>query len=324
MILVREIHKSFSKVRAVRGVSFGVGRGEIVGLLGPNGAGKSTTMRIVTGYLRPDRGAVEIDGLDTLADSLQARRRIGYLPESAPLYPEMSVRGYLDFRARLFGLDRPARRRALALAMERCQLTGVAGRRVGQLSKGFRQRVGLASAILHDPPVLILDEPSNGLDPSQIRQTRSLVRELAEDRTMIVSSHILPEVERLVTRLVVIAGGRVRADGPLDAIVRARGGMLVEVDVTEPAAKPGALESLLGEIRGIAGVGAVERDGAGSGRARLRFRIEESAKDPRPEIAHRIVQSGHALREMREVRPTLERAFMDLIEEGEASPCEPR
>jgi ABC-type multidrug transport system ATPase subunit len=141
---------------------------------------------------------------------------------------------------------------------------------------------------------------------------------------MIVSSHILPEVERLVTRLVVIAGGRVRADGPLDAIVRARGGMLVEVDVTEPAAKPGALESLLGEIRGIAGVGAVERDGAGSGRARLRFRIEESAKDPRPEIAHRIVQSGHALREMREVRPTLERAFMDLIEEGEASPCEPR
>ncbi|VAX40445.1 Gliding motility-associated ABC transporter ATP-binding protein GldA, partial [hydrothermal vent metagenome] len=215
MILVREIRKSFGRVDAVRGISFAIEPGEVVGLLGPNGAGKSTTIRIITSYLSPDEGSVRIDGFDTHSDSLQARQRIGYLPESAPLYPEMSVKGYLDYRARLFCLDRRARQRAIGHAMDRCRIADVARRRVGHLSKGYRQRVGLASVLLHDPPVLILDEPSNGLDPSQIRETRSLVHELAENRTMIICSHILPEVERLATRLIVIAGGLVRADGRL-------------------------------------------------------------------------------------------------------------
>lgn len=310
MIMVREIRKSFGRVRAVRGVGFTIEPGEIVGLLGPNGAGKSTTMRIITGFLRPDSGSVEIDGHDTQADSLATRRRIGYLPESAPLYPEMSVRGYLDYRGRLFGLDRAARARAVGVAMDRCHIADVARRRVGVLSKGYRQRVGLASAMLHDPQVLILDEPSNGLDPSQIRQTRSLVRELAEDRTMIVSSHILPEVERLVDRLVVIAGGKVRADGKLDDLLARHGSRRVVVEV-KPAGEGHDLGGVLGTIPGVRGFETADAD---DGWKAVTVGLEPDAADPRPEIARRLNTGGHSLRELREARPTLERVFVDLIE----------
>ncbi|MFG0259700.1 MAG: ATP-binding cassette domain-containing protein [Phycisphaerales bacterium JB041] len=314
MILVREIRKSFARVRAVRGISFTVEPGEIVGLLGPNGAGKSTTMRIITGFLRPDQGSVEIDGHDTHSDSLAARRRIGYLPESAPLYPEMSVSGYLDYRARLFGLGRAARGRAIGSAMERCHIAEVARRRVGQLSKGYRQRVGLAASMLHDPPVLILDEPSNGLDPSQIRQTRSLVRELAEDRTMIVSSHILPEVERLATRLVVIAGGQVRADGKLSDLLTKHGTRRVVVEI-EP--KPGGGASggdLTGLLRSVPGVTEVSTSETADGWVAATVGVAPASADPRAEIARRLASGGHTLRELREARPTLERVFVDLVE----------
>ncbi|QKK09372.1 MAG: ABC transporter ATP-binding protein [Planctomycetota bacterium] len=326
MILVREIRKSFARVRAVRGISFTVEPGEIVGLLGPNGAGKSTTMRIITGFLRPDEGSVEIDGHDTHSDSLAARRRIGYLPESAPLYPEMSVTGYLDHRARLFGMDRAARGRAIGKAMERCHITEVARRRVGQLSKGYRQRVGLAASMLHDPPVLILDEPSNGLDPSQIRQTRSLVRELAEDRTMIVSSHILPEVERLATRLVVIAGGLVRADGQLNDLLTRHGTRQIVIEIEPEPGRDRAAPTgdMMGLLRSIAGVTAVSTADTADGWLAVTLSVDSSTSDPRPEIARRLASSGHTLRELRESRPTLERVFVDLVEspavEGVATP----
>lgn len=326
MILVREIRKSFARVRAVRGISFTVEPGEIVGLLGPNGAGKSTTMRIITGFLRPDQGSVEIDGHDTHSDSLAARRRIGYLPESAPLYPEMSVTGYLDHRARLFGMDRAARGRAIGSAMDRCRIADVARRRVGQLSKGYRQRVGLAATMLHDPPVLILDEPSNGLDPSQIRQTRSLVRELAEDRTMIVSSHILPEVERLATRLVVIAGGQVRADGQLDALLAKHGTrrIVVEIEPEPGRERAGSIGDVTGLFRSIAGVTDITTADTPDGWMAVTLSIDPTTSDPRPEIARRLASSGHTLRELREARPTLERVFVDLVEspaqEGAATP----
>ena len=316
MILVREICKSFARVRAVRGVSFTVEPGEIVGLLGPNGAGKSTTMRIITGFLRPDQGSVEIDGHDTHSDSLAARQRIGYLPESAPLYPEMSVRGYLDHRARLFGLDRTARGRAIGTAMERCHIADVARRRVGQLSKGYRQRVGLASTMLHNPRVLILDEPSNGLDPSQIRQTRSLVRELAEDRTMIVSSHILPEVERLATRLVVIAGGQVRADGQLDELLTRHGTrqIVAEIKPDPGAGRPVPAGETMGLLRSIAGITGITMSETPDGWTAVTMSVDPSTADPRPEIARRLGEHSHAIRELREVRPTLERVFVDLVE----------
>ncbi|MDQ7014469.1 MAG: ATP-binding cassette domain-containing protein [Planctomycetota bacterium] len=315
MILVREISKSYARIRAVRGISFAVEPGEIVGLLGPNGAGKSTTMRIITGFLRPDQGSVEIDGFDTHADSLAARQRIGYLPESAPLYPEMSVRGYLDHRARLFSLDRTQRIKAINTALDRCNITDVARRRIGQLSKGYRQRVGLAAAMLHDPKVLILDEPSNGLDPSQIRQTRSLVRELAESRTMIVSSHILPEVERLATRLVVIAGGQVRADDQLDTLLTTRGTRQILAEIKPPTTTTTtttqSASKLLAAIRGIT---AIVHADTPDGWLALTLSVDPSAPDPRPEIARRLTASGFTLRELREVRPTLERVFADLIE----------
>jgi ABC-2 type transport system ATP-binding protein len=312
MIFVREIRKSFGRVEAVRGVSFAVQPGEIVGLLGPNGAGKSTTIRVIAGYLTPDGGAVQIDGFDTQTHSLQARRRIGYLPESAPVYPEMSVAGYLDYRARLFGLDRAARRRALGTALDRCRIADVARRRVGDLSKGYRQRVGLASALLHDPPVLILDEPSNGLDPSQIRETRSLVKDLAEKRTMIVSSHILPEVERLATRLVVIAGGRKRADGDLRELLSRQTTRTLVAEVQDHS---GAFGATVGATRGVQ---RVERADAGApGWVRLTIEVLPSAPDPRPEIARQAAAAGVALRELREERPSIERLFLELVESGD-------
>ncbi|MCC7388924.1 MAG: ABC transporter ATP-binding protein [Phycisphaerales bacterium] len=312
MIFVREIRKSFGRVEAVRGVSFAVEPGEIVGLLGPNGAGKSTTIRVIAGYLTPDGGAVQIDGFDTQTHSLQARRRIGYLPESAPVYPEMSVAGYLDYRARLFGLDRAARRKALGTALDRCRIADVARRRVGDLSKGYKQRVGLASALLHDPPVLILDEPSNGLDPSQIRETRSLVKDLAEKRTMIVSSHILPEVERLATRLVVIAGGRKRADGDLRDLLSRQTTRTLVAEVQDHT---GAFTTTVGATRGVQRVGRSDADAPGW--VRLTIEVLPSAPDPRPEIARQAAAAGVALRELREERPSIERLFLELVESGD-------
>lgn len=309
MILVREIRKSYGRVKAVRGISFRIEPGEIVGLLGPNGAGKSTTIRILTSYLTPDEGAVEIDGHDTRSDSLQARRRIGYLPESAPLYPEMTPRGYLDYRGRLFGLPRGKRRQAVEAAMDRCRIRDVARRRIGELSKGYRQRVGLAAALLHDPPVLVLDEPSNGLDPSQIRETRSLVQELAARRTMIVSSHILPEVERLATRVIVVAGGLVRADGALDQLAgTGPGGCWV----AEVQGDPGPY---ITAIRGLPGVREAEPAPAGGdGWVRVTVTTDPHAPDPRPSLARHAAILRLPLRELRPQRRSLEQTFLELTE----------
>ncbi|HZW09154.1 MAG TPA: ABC transporter ATP-binding protein [Phycisphaerales bacterium] len=318
MILVREIRKTYGRVHAVRGISFAIEPGEVVGLLGPNGAGKSTTIRILTSYLTPDAGSVEIDGHDTRTDSLEARRRIGYLPESAPLYPEMTPGGYLDYRARLYGLPRPERRRAVGAAMDRCRITDVAGRRIGHLSKGYRQRVGLAAALLHDPPVLVLDEPSNGLDPSQIRETRSLVNELAARRTMVVSSHILPEVERLATRLLVIAAGQIRADGPMAELAGAAAGggrYVAEVQ--------GDTGEYLRLLRGIAGVRDVRAAPLnGSAWSRVTVETGPGAGDPRPAISGHAARIMLPLRELHEDKPSLEHLFLQLTEGTGTAPEE--
>ncbi|MBN8646129.1 MAG: ABC transporter ATP-binding protein, partial [Planctomycetes bacterium] len=192
MIRLRQVEKRFADVRAVRGVTLDIERGQVVGVLGPNGAGKTTTIRMIAGLLPPSAGTVEVDGLDSVADSLAVRARLGYMPESSPLYPEMRVRSYLAYRAGLYAMRGRAAREAVERVIDRCRLGEARSRRIGTLSKGFRQRVGLAAAILHDPAVVILDEPTSGLDPAQVVEARELIRELSGRRTMLIVSHILP------------------------------------------------------------------------------------------------------------------------------------
>jgi ABC-2 type transport system ATP-binding protein len=220
MLIVDHVHKSFGGVHAVRGVTFELGSREIVGLLGPNGAGKTTTIRMITGFLAPDEGRVSVCGHDMSDSPAAAKRMIGYLPESAPMYPEMKVREYLDYRGRLQGMARRERNKEIERCLDRCRASDMVDRRIGALSKGYRQRVGLAASILHDPKVLVLDEPTNGLDPTQIHETRGLIGELAQERTLLLCSHILPEIERLCPRVIIIAGGQVRADGTIAALTQ--------------------------------------------------------------------------------------------------------
>ena len=305
MIDAAHIAKSFSSHRAVDDVSLRIERGEVVGLLGPNGAGKTTTIRMLAGLLHPDTGAVRIDSLD-LRSHPRARARIGYLPESAPLYPEMTAQRYLDHRARLYAMPRDARRRAIAQAIERCRLGDAARRRIGVLSKGYRQRVGLASVLLHNPDVLILDEPSNGLDPGQIRETRSLVRELAEGRTMVVSSHILPEIERTCSRVVVIAGGKVRADGPVGSL-----GSDSALVVAEVAGDAEPLAAALHTRAGVASV-LVEPVAGQPEWSRVTVAGSSPGWDGR-ELVAREAQALHiTVRELMRRAPTLESVFASL------------
>lgn len=217
MIDVEHLVKRFSGFAAVDGISFHVPRGQIVGFLGPNGAGKTTTMRILTGFFPPTSGSVRIDGLDAVRDSLAVRRRIGYLPESVPLYTDMRVVEYLDFRARLKGVrSRKQRRDRVGHVLDRCGLAPMRRRLIGQLSKGYRQRVGIADALVHDPPVLILDEPTVGLDPSQIREIRDLVRDLGQTHTVMLSTHILQEVEMVCDRVMILFAGKIARDGAME------------------------------------------------------------------------------------------------------------
>jgi ABC-2 type transport system ATP-binding protein len=325
MILVRDISKSFGGLRAVDRVSFELPTGQIAGLLGPNGAGKSTTIRMITGSLAPDSGSVAIAGIDPAQDPAAARAKVGYLPESAPLYPEMSVAAYLDYRARLWGLDRADRRRAAGAAMERTRVSDVARRRIGHLSKGYRQRVGLAAALVHDPAVLILDEPTNGLDPSQIRTARSLIRELAEDKTMLLCSHILPEVERTCDRVLVMAGGRIRADGtPEDLIASAPGPVRYTVELrTNPAAGPDLAIQTLASVPGAASAALADRqpEDRARGWSRAVVLAAPNAPDLREPIAGALEDRGLFVRELTRVTPSLEALFIHLIDEAAPPPA---
>ncbi|MFU8829063.1 MAG: ABC transporter ATP-binding protein [Phycisphaerales bacterium] len=315
MIEVDQVHKSFGKVRAVQGVSFTVPKGSVVGVLGPNGAGKSTTIRMITGILPPDRGSVRVDGLDSIDQSMKVRRRLGYLPESNPLYPEMRVIDFLNFRGRLFSLPSKQRKAAVEHAIERCWLAEVSTRRVGHLSKGYRQRVGLAAAMLHDPPVLILDEPTSGLDPAQIAETRELIRELAGDHTMLIVSHILPEVERSCDRLLIFARGRIQADGSADELLRdlaQKQGYALEVrsDGIDPKAY---LESS----------SAVERaepdpsGRSGDGWHALRVVASKGVSDPGAAIGEACRSANMTIRSLRPATATLEALYIRLVEQAD-------
>ncbi len=304
MIDVRNLTKVYPGTVAVSDISFQVAKGEIVGFLGPNGAGKSTTLKILTCFLPPTTGQVQVAGFDVVRDSLEVRRRVGYLPENNPLYPEMRVGEYLNFRAGLKQVPGSRRAKAVADAVERCGLGDVRGRIIGQLSKGYRQRVGLADAIVHDPELVILDEPTVGLDPNQIRQVRDLIRDLGKTHTVLFSSHTLSEVERLCQRVMIINRGRIVADGPLNRVNRITETGRVRLDVR--GAADGARE-VLEKAAGVKGVVVAERGDLRS------FLVEpRDERDIRPEIFRAAAQAGWDVVELTMERVSLEDAFAEL------------
>jgi len=307
MIEVQNLTKHYGPVTAIRDVSFSVAPGEIVGFLGPNGAGKTTAMRILACFMPATSGVARVAGYDVFRQSMEVRRRIGYLPENVPLYTDMRVAPYLDFVAEVKGVGRAERRRRVAEVMERCLITEVQGRLIGTLSKGYRQRVGLAQAIVSDPEVLILDEPTIGLDPKQITEIRSLIKSLAGRHTVILSTHILPEVSMVCGGVVIINKGSIVAQGPIDTLVQqffptAR----LEVEIVGP---PAAVRH---GIRGIPGVVSVEEltvtNGAG------RYVVESSReRDVRGEIFQVAAQQQWKLLELRRVGTTLEEVFIRVV-----------
>ena len=309
MIEVEHLSKRFGAVRAVEGVSFSIGRGEIVGLLGPNGAGKSTSMRMLTSYLLPTSGRARLAGHDVLDEPLEVRKSVGYLPERVPVYPEMRVREFLRFRSKLKDVPGSKRRSAIDDAIAMTGLEGMADRVVGNLSKGYTQRVGLADALLSDPDILILDEPTSGLDPIQIVEVRALIRDLGKRHTILLSTHILPEVEAVCERVIIIAGGRIALDEPLRD---AKAGRAAVVEVRGPTdAVRGALET----TPGASGVRTIAVDGGIAGVCAFEVRAAEAdgVDAVRELIARRIVQNGWALRRLDLARSTLEERFVEAV-----------
>ena len=317
MIEVEALTKWYGRTLALDRVSFGVEKGQIVGFLGPNGAGKSTTLRILTGYLPATSGQASVAGHDVLLESLAVRSHVGYMPENVPLYGEMRVQEYLRFRAGLKDVPSAKRRAAVERVIERCWLKDVRRRLIGQLSKGFRQRVGLAEALVADPPVLILDEPTIGLDPAQIQETRRLIRSLGGQHTVLLSSHILPEVERTCSHLVIIAAGRIAAAGSVEDLrtgLAQRHRIILEVRSTSAADGPAEMARALGQAAGVA---SAEREDAGDGWTRL-IVFPAAGSDPREAIWAIVAQRGWPLREMRWQVPTLEELYVEITA-GEAA-----
>ena len=308
MIEVQGLSKSYRERAAISDVSFSVKKGEILGFLGPNGAGKSTTMKILSGLLLADTGTANVGGFNVREQAREAKSVIGYLPETPPVYLQMEVGDYLEFAAALHRVPRAQRRAAVDLALSRCNLGDVRGRIIGHLSKGFRQRVGLAQAIVHSPPILILDEPTVGLDPKQIIEIRNLVRGFAGKHTVILSTHILSEVKATCDRVVVIDRGKVVAEDTIDGIP-ARAASEESVTAVVKRDPKGILERLK-RIPGVASA-AVESAADGEG-----FRIRlgcERGRDPRPEFAELLVGASLGLVELARTRVSLEDAFVKLV-----------
>ncbi|WP_423430709.1 ABC transporter ATP-binding protein [Limisphaera sp. 4302-co] len=306
MIEVRDLTKRYGNRVAIRGVSFTVAQGEIVGLLGPNGAGKSTTMRILAGFLPATYGTARVAGHDVARESLEVRRRIGYMPENNPLYPEMRVVEYLRFRARLKGLRGRRARERVERVLEQCGLTEVRRRLIGQLSKGYRQRVGLADALVHEPDLIILDEPTIGLDPHQIRSVRELIKSLAGRHTVLLSTHILPEAEMICHRMLILWDGQVLAAGtPAELEQRLSADHQVLVEVAAPEAELRALWA------GRPEVASWEMTPADGGYWRCWLRAAGS-EDLRPLVYHWVRERSWPLRELTRRRYTLEDIYVQV------------
>ena len=309
MIEVQHLTKRYGPVTAVDDISFRVERGEILGFLGPNGAGKTTTMRILTGYMPATEGKAIVAGFDVFDQPVEAKRRTGYLPETPPLYPDMSVLEYLQFVAKVKGVPGSERRERIQSVMRRTRIDDMANRLCAKLSKGYKQRVGLAQALIHNPDVLILDEPTAGLDPKQIIETRQLIKELAGDHTIVLSTHILPEVSQTCQRVVIINKGRVVAvDTPDNLTARLRGSetMYLQVDAMGSDAA-----ATLQRVPGVTRVVEAERRDGAAG-----FEVEsEQGRDVRRDLARAIVNSGWGLLELRPLRVSLEDVFLSLTTE---------
>jgi ABC-2 type transport system ATP-binding protein len=311
MIEVVNLAKRYAAKTALSGISFTVARGEIVGLLGDNGAGKSTTMRILSGFLPATSGTARVAGLDVFHDSAEVRRRIGYMPENNPLHNEMRVREYLRFRARLKGLSRVRTRERVNTVMEQCSLTDVSKRIIGQLSKGFRQRVGLADALVHEPDLIILDEPTIGLDPHQIRAVRQLIKSLAGSHTVLLSTHILPEAEMTCNRMMIMLGGRILAsDTPenLQLLLASRGQIIAEI--AAPLAELTACWAQLGEVERF-DISPVE------GIFQRCALTPRDGCDLRPHIFSLAREHGWTLRELTRSRHSLEDIYMQVTRPSE-------
>ncbi len=315
MIEVQHLTKRYGRTTAVNDISFRVERGEILGFLGPNGAGKTTTMRILTGYLPATEGKAIVAGFDVFDQPVEAKRRTGYLPETPPLYPDMSVMEYLTFVAKIKGVPSGERRQRLQYVMRRTRIDDMADRLCANLSKGYRQRVGLAQALIHNPDVLILDEPTAGLDPKQIIETRQLIKELAGDHTIILSTHILPEVSQTCQRVVIINKGHVVAvDTPDNLTARLRGSETIYVQVDTGGAD---IMSALGRIPGVTRVAESDRRNTQVG-----YEIDSAqGHDVRRDLARTIVSSGWGLLELRAMRMSLEEIFLSLTTEDVPAPA---
>lgn len=314
MIQVEGLTKRYGPFVAVKDLTFGVQKGTIVGFLGPNGAGKTTTMRILTCFMPPTSGRASVGGHDVLTDPMEVKKKIGYLPETPPLYPEMEVREYLRFVAQLKQVPTPERAKRVADATERCSVGDVSGKLISKLSKGYRQRVGLAAALLHNPEVLILDEPTAGLDPKQIHETRDLIRGLAGDHTIILSTHILPEVEQTCDHVVIIKKGEIVAtDSVSNLTSRLRGQESISVEMA--GAEQAAAMERLEKVEGVTRVAAREsRSGS------LLFEVDSaSGRNVRASVARAVVESGWDLLELKSFAVSLEDVFLELTA-GESEP----
>ncbi len=307
MIHIQELTKYYGLKAAIRDISLDIDRGKIVGLLGPNGAGKTTILRILTCYMQPTAGRVTVDGLDCRTQSLEVRKRIGFLPESVPLYTDLSVQAFLGFAGTIKGVGGIVLRRETDRVIEACGLRDHRKRLIKHLSKGLKQRVGLAQALIHDPPLLILDEPTTGLDPAQIIEVRNLIRELGGERTVLLSTHILPEVSQLCERVIILHNGRVRKeDTPVNLARDIQHGLRTILSVDGPE------DQVRRALVGLEGVTDVQLQEDTDGEW-----VVQSDGDPalRPRMARLIVESGWGLREMRSSELSLEEVFLHLVTE---------
>jgi ABC-2 type transport system ATP-binding protein len=311
LVEVNNLTKFYGDVAAINGVTFEAQKGEILGLLGPNAAGKTTTMRILTGFMPPTSGTAKVAGFDIVEESLEAREHIGYLPENVPLYEEMTVRSYLGFCAKLRGVGKKKIADRIDYVMEATRIAGEQNTIINKLSKGFRQRVGIAQALVHNPDLLILDEPTVGLDPRQIIEVRDLIRGLRGEHTILLSTHILPEVQMLCDRIVIINDGKVAAiDTPENLTVRLRKSQQVRLEVRGPE------REISRELSALPGVRAVHAENARDGAAAARLLVEADVDaDIRESVAATVVQHGWGLREMSSVSMSLEDIFLRLTTE---------
>lgn len=316
MIQVTGLSKKYANYVAVDNISFSVEKGDIVGFLGPNGAGKTTTMRVLTGFMPPTAGKVMVGGFDVFEQPFEVKKHIGYLPEAPPLYPEMNVVDYLTFVARLKGIPNADVADKVQQAMKKCSVLDVNTKLISKLSKGYRQRVGLAQAIVHNPDVLILDEPTSGLDPKQILETRDLIKGLAGDHTIILSTHILPEVEAICKQVIIINKGKLVKTDSVENL-KNRAAFMVELN-THGSADAVAVRQKLEQVASVSKV--VDREAAGG---RFAFDVEGLAgADVRPEVARAVVQAGWNLLEMKS-STTLEEVFIELTGADQASAPQP-